>query len=270
MALADMLTSARQSDLLEVRLDRFAKAPDVGELLAHKRKPIILSSRRRQEGGEWESHEEERLALLRQRIVSKADYVEIELDIADQIRPFPPTKWVITCTNCRETPPDILDIYAEAKTKHPDLIKIVTLARTPEEAWPLLQILAKPALPTVVVGLGKPGVMLSVLGKKIGSPWMFAALGKGMETYPGQPTVRELNGIYHYPAISRLTRLIGVTGFGPLKVLTIRPSRITLILCWHLRRIADVCPPNAPQGDFQARGSYCQGARTVQYAGRRF
>jgi 3-dehydroquinate dehydratase / shikimate dehydrogenase len=231
MALADMLNAAPQCDLLEVQLDRFAKAPDIGELLAHKPKPIILSCRRRQDGGAWDGSEDERLALLRQCIVSKGDYVEIELDVADQIRPFPPAKRVISYTNFGETPPDIADIYAEAQTKHPDVIKLVTLARTPEEAWPLLQILSKPALPTVVVGLGKPGIMLSVLGKKIGSPWTYAALEKGMETYPGQPTVRELNEVYHYPAIGRTTRLIGVTGFGPREYLAL--AILNAILAHH-------------------------------------
>jgi 3-dehydroquinate dehydratase/shikimate dehydrogenase len=215
MALADMLTAARQCDLLEVRLDRFIKAPDLGELLAGKRKPIIFSCRRRQDGGEWDGSEEERLVLLRQCVVSKGDYVEIELDVADEVRKFPPAKRVIAYTNLRETPPDIADIYAEALTKDPDVIKLVTPARTPEEAWPLLRVLAKPAVPTVVVGLGNSGIMLSVFGKKIGSPWTYAALGKGMETYPGQPTVHELNEVYHYPAVGRSTRLIGVTGFGP-------------------------------------------------------
>jgi 3-dehydroquinate dehydratase/shikimate dehydrogenase len=231
MALADMLNAAPQCDLLEVRLDRFAKAPDVGELLAHKPKPIILSCRRRQDGGEWSGSEDERLALLRQCIVSKADYVEIELDVADQIRPFPPAKRVISYTNFQETPPDIADIYAQAQTKHPDVIKLETLARTPEAAWPLLQILSKPALPTVAVGLGKPGVMLSVLGKKIGSPWTYAALEKGMETYPGQPTVRELNEVYHYPAIGRTTRLLGVTGFGPREFVTL--AMLNAVLAHH-------------------------------------
>jgi 3-dehydroquinate dehydratase/shikimate dehydrogenase len=231
MALADMLNAAPQCDLLDVRLDRFAKGPDVGELLAHKPKPIILSCRRRQDGGEWDGAEDERLAILRQCIVSKADYVEIELDVADQVRAFPPAQRVISYTNFRETPKNIADIYAEAQTKHPDVIKLVTLARTPEEAWPLLQILTKPAVPTVVVGVGKPGVMLSVLGKKIGSPWTYAALEKGMETYPGQPTVRELNEVYHYPAIGRGTRLIGVTGFGPREYVTL--ALVNAVLAHH-------------------------------------
>src|SRR6516165_5369818 len=133
MALADMLNAAPQCDLLEVRLDRFAKAPDVGELLTHKPKPIILSCRRRQDGGEWDGSEEERLALLRQCVVSKGDYVEIELDVADEVRKFPPAKRVITYTNLQETPPDIADVYAQALTKSPDVVKLVTPARTPEE-----------------------------------------------------------------------------------------------------------------------------------------
>jgi 3-dehydroquinate dehydratase/shikimate dehydrogenase len=214
MALADMLNAARQCDLLEVRLDRFGKAPEVGEMLAAKPKPVIISCRRPRDGGLWDGTEEERLAILRQCIIARTDYVEIELDVADQIRPFPPARRVIAYTNRSETPANIAEIYAEAQTKKPDVIKLTTLARTPEEAWPLVQILARPAVPTVVVGLGKPGVMLSVLGAKIGAPWVYAALERGMETYPDQATVADLENVYHYRAINRSTRLIGVTGFG--------------------------------------------------------
>ncbi len=214
LALADMLNASRQCDLLEVRLDRFGKAPDLGDLLAVKPKPVIMSCRRPCDGGLWDGSEDERLAILRQCIISKADYVEIELDVADQVRRFPPTKRVISYTNRMETPANIADIYAQAQTKSPDVIKLTTLARTPEEAWPLVQILARAPLPTVVVGLGKPGVLLSVLGAKIGAPWTYAALERGMEAYPDQPTVADLENVYHYRAINRATRFIGVTSFG--------------------------------------------------------
>ncbi len=218
LALVDMLNAARQCDLLEIRLDRFGKAPELGELLAHKPKPVIMCCRRTQDGGEWDGSEDERLAILRQCIISKADYVEIELDAADQIRRFPPSQRVISYTNLQETPADIADIYAEAQSKSPDVIKLTTLARTPEEAWPLVQILAKPKVPTVVVGLGKPGIMLALLGKKIGAPWTYAALERGMEAYPGQATVNDLHQVYHYGAIGKGTRFIGVTGFGDREV----------------------------------------------------
>ena len=73
LAMADMLTAAHQGDLVEVRLDRFDKAPDFKELLAARRKPVILTCRRGKDGGDWHGSEEERLALLRQAIVHKAD-----------------------------------------------------------------------------------------------------------------------------------------------------------------------------------------------------
>jgi 3-dehydroquinate dehydratase/shikimate dehydrogenase len=220
-ALVDMLNAASQCDLLEVRLDRFGKAPEITELLEAKPKPVIMSCRRPRDGGAWDGSEEERLALLRQCIISKADYVEIELDVADQVRKFPPAKRVISYTNTDSTPPDIAAIYAEAQRKSPDVIKLVTRAHTPEEAWPLVQILARPALPTVVVGLGKPGIMLSVLAKKMDSPWTYAALERGMEAYPEQPTVHDLEHVYHYGAINRSTRLVGVTGFSDRATLSV-------------------------------------------------
>jgi 3-dehydroquinate dehydratase/shikimate dehydrogenase len=221
LALFDLFNAAPQCDLLEVRLDRFGMSPELGEFIANKPKPLIMSCRRKRDGGHWDGTEDERLALLRQAIVAKADYVEIELDVADQVRKFPPAKRVISYTNLKETPSDIADIYAEAQTKHPDVIKLTTLAQTPEEAWPLVQIVAKATVPTVVVGLGKPGVMLALLGRKIGAPWTYAALERGMEANPHQPTVSDLNTIYRYQEIEKTTRLIGVTGFGERDVATV-------------------------------------------------
>ncbi len=214
LALVDMLNAAGQGDLLEVRLDRFGKAPELGELIAAKPKPILMTCRRPRDGGLWDGTEDERLAILRQCIISKADYVEIELDAADQIRPFPGCKRVISYTNLGETPEDINDIYLEMQNKKPDILKVTTLARTPEEAWPLVQILAKATIPTVVTGLGKPGIMLTILGQKMGAPWAYAALERGMESYPGQPLVWDLKDIYHFHAVSKQTRFVGVTGFG--------------------------------------------------------
>jgi 3-dehydroquinate dehydratase/shikimate dehydrogenase len=221
LALADMVNAKHFGDVLEVRLDRFGKSPDIGEMIAARPRPVIMACRRPDDGGYFEDTDAERLAILRQCIISKADYVEIELDAADDIRPFPPSKRVISYTNLRETPIDIDTIYEEMKTKRPDVIKLVTLARTPEEAWPVVQILAKSVVPTVVVGLGKPGIMLSILSRKLGAPWVYAALERGLEAYPGQPTVEDFRDIYRLQDIDKSTRLIGVTGFGDREQITV-------------------------------------------------
>jgi 3-dehydroquinate dehydratase/shikimate dehydrogenase len=220
LALADMLNAGRFGDLLEVRLDRFGKAPDLGELMAAKQKPVIMTCRRGSDGGFWDDSEPERLAILRQCIISKFDYVEIELDVADDIRPFPGAKRVISYVNLEETPEDIQAIYDECRNKKPDVVKLVTKTRTPEEAWPLVQIIAKATVPTVVMGLGKAATMLAILGQKIGAPWTYAALERGMEAYPGQPTVDDLLDVWRFRTIDKSTRFVGIIGQGPREIMT--------------------------------------------------
>jgi 3-dehydroquinate dehydratase / shikimate dehydrogenase len=221
LALADMLNAAAMgADLLEVRLDCFEQDPDPKELLSARRKPVIFSCRRTIDGGNWKRSEEERITLLKTAIIAQPDYCEIELDVADQIRRFGPTQRIISYTNLTATPSDIGDIFEEAHKKDPDIIKLTCRARTPEEAWPLVQILAKPPVPTIVVGLGRPGVMLAVLGRRIGAPFTLAALERGMEAYPGQPTIADLETVYHYRSIDKHTKFVGVTGMGQREFLT--------------------------------------------------
>lgn len=215
LALADMLNAAALgADLVEVRLDKFEKDANLAELVAARRKPVLFTCRRPKDGGEWAGAEDERLTLLRSAVVARADYVEVELDAADQVRPFPGCKRVVSYTNLTKAPRDIAGVYAELLGKNPDVIKVTCTAETPEEAWPLVQLLKKPPVPTVVEARGPAGLMLALVGRKVGAPWTTAAIERGMEAYPGQPTVRDLIDIYRYPDVGKKTRFVGVTGVG--------------------------------------------------------
>jgi 3-dehydroquinate dehydratase / shikimate dehydrogenase len=215
LALADMLNAAQLgADLVEVRLDRFEKDANLSELVAARRKPVLFSCRRPKDGGQWAGAEDERLTLLRAAVVAKADYVEVELDAADQVRPFPGCKRVVSYTNLEQTPRDIDAVYEQLLTKHPDVVKVTCAARTPEEAWPLVHLLNKPPVPTVVEARGPAGLMLALVGRKVGAPWTTAALERGMEAYLGQPTVGDLVDVYRYRDVEKRTRFVGVTGEG--------------------------------------------------------
>src|SRR5262249_41567650 len=122
LALADLFNAGKQCDLVEIRLDCFEKAPDIRELMEAKKGPVIMSCRRQKDGGTWRGSGDERLALLRQCIITRAEYVEIEPDVADQIPRFPPAQRVISYTDLSETPGDIAEIYEEMQTKSPDVI----------------------------------------------------------------------------------------------------------------------------------------------------
>jgi 3-dehydroquinate dehydratase / shikimate dehydrogenase len=213
----DILNAATKGDLIEVCLDHLIKEPDIKDLLSVTTKPIIVSCRRKQDGGQWDGTEDERLMLLRQAIVAGPAYVELDLDIARKVPRFGKTQRVISFTRLDQPEHDLDAIIEEAKGVQADVIKFTWPIPTIDDAWPLLKAVSastKGTLPIVGIGLGRGDLTFSLLSLKHGSPWLYAALEQGMEAYPDQPTVFELEETYHLRDIDRSTAFIAITGFG--------------------------------------------------------
>jgi 3-dehydroquinate dehydratase/shikimate dehydrogenase len=222
-AKVDMLNAARQCDLIELCLDRLVKEPDVADLISGVDKPVLVSCRRKIEGGQFEGSDEQRLAILRQAIVAGPAYIELDYESAQTIPRFGNTKRVVSYTSLRKpfNATDIEEIFIEAKQLNADIVKFTWPTPTLEAAWPLLAAVArKNALPAVGFGLGRAGLTFSLLGRKYGSPWIYAALERGMEAFDEQATVSELDDFYQWREIDPNTRFIGVIGMGGSEDLT--------------------------------------------------
>ncbi|HRR42710.1 MAG TPA: type I 3-dehydroquinate dehydratase, partial [Syntrophales bacterium] len=76
-ALAKMETALTRADLVELRVDRI-KNPDLGRLLAGRNKKVVVTNRRREEGGSFQGTENERMELLREAVCLGAGYVDVE------------------------------------------------------------------------------------------------------------------------------------------------------------------------------------------------
>lgn len=219
----DILNAAAKGDIIEVCLDRLIKEPDIKELLEVTDKPIIVSCRRKKDGGHWDGTEEERLMLLRQAIVAGPAYVELDLDIAKEIPRFGKTQRVISFTRLDAPETDVDVVFDEAAEAQADVVKFTWPTPTLDDAWPLLRAISqKKSAPVVGIGLGRGELTFSLLGLKYGTPWIYAALERGMEAFDGQATVFELEETYHLRAINRQTAFIGVVGFGEAQSITTR------------------------------------------------
>lgn len=215
LAKVDLLNAARQGDVIELCLDHLAKEPDVKDLISTVNKPIIVSCRRKQDGGQWEGSEQDRLMLLRQAIVAGPAYIELDLDIARQIPRFGSVQRVIAFTRLDRPESDIEGVFGEAAQLNADVVKFAWPTPTLDDAWPLLAAVSqKRRLPIVGMGLGRAELTFSLLGLKFGSPWIYAALEKGMEAHPGQASVFELDEVYHWREIDKKTAFVAVAGFG--------------------------------------------------------
>lgn len=214
-AKVDILNAAAQSDLVELCLDRLIKTPDIGDLISGFDTPILVSCRRPEDGGQFKGTEAERIQLLKQAIIAEPAYIELDLETARHIPRFGKTKRVISYTSLKKPLSHVDDIFDEMAEAKADVIKFTWPTPTLQTAWPLLAAISqKRDIPVVGLGLGAAGITFSLLGVKYGSPWIYAALEKGMEAFEGQPTVAELNEVFHYPKISAKTRFIGVAGLG--------------------------------------------------------
>lgn len=221
LAKVDILNASRQCDLIEVCLDRLIKEPDVKEMLEGAKKPVLVSCRRAADGGQFQGTEDERQGLLRQAILAGPAYVELDLEIARRIPRFGKTQRVISYTSLGRPLGNVDEVFDEAVSAQADVIKFTWPTETLEAAWPLLAAVSqKRAIPIVGLGLGRCGLSFSLLGRKYGSPWIYAALEKGMEAFPGQPTVGELDDIYRWREVGPKTRFIGLAGFGEAEVMT--------------------------------------------------
>src|ERR1700739_4289433 len=89
----------RGATMIELRLDFLAKAPDFKRLLATKPCPLVATVRRPQDGGRWPGNEDDRRMLLRQAIVAGFDWVDLETDVADEIRRFKNVRRIVSYHN---------------------------------------------------------------------------------------------------------------------------------------------------------------------------
>lgn len=202
----------RGARLIELRLDFLAKAPDFKRLLANKPCPLIATVRRPDDGGRWAGTEEERLMLLRQAIVAGFDYVDLETDIADQVRRFGNVKRIVSYHNLRDMPEDLDQLYARMCAQDADVVKIAVTAHAPTDNLRVLNLMAKASKPTVALCMGDLGTSSRLLGARYGSPFTYAAFNKERSIAPGILSYEDLKKIYHYEDIAPEAAIFGVIG----------------------------------------------------------
>src|SRR5947209_4176391 len=147
----------RGARLIELRLDFLTKAPDFKRLLHNKPCPMVATVRRPADGGRWSGTEEARRMLLRQAIVAGFDWVDLETDVADDIRRFKDVKRIVSYHNMREVPADLEEIHSRMVKQDADVVKLAVRAQQPADNLRVLKLLEDPPRPTVAFCMGDLG-----------------------------------------------------------------------------------------------------------------
>jgi 3-dehydroquinate dehydratase/shikimate dehydrogenase len=200
------------AQLIELRLDFLAKAPDFKRLLDDRPCPLIATFRRPSDGGRWGGTERERQMLLRQAIVAGFDYVDLETDVADTIRRFGQVKRIISYHNLRETPADLDDIFERICGQDPDVIKIAVTAQQPLDNLRVLRLIKKAPRPTIAHCMGDIGTCSRLLSLRYGAPFTYGNFNKERSIAPGMLSFHDLQKVYFADQINAETQVFGVIG----------------------------------------------------------
>jgi 3-dehydroquinate dehydratase/shikimate dehydrogenase len=198
--------------LAEIRVDCLRRDPDLKRLLTDRPTPLVFTCRRGVDGGLWRGPEEKRLKLLREAIVAGVDYVDIERDVAGQVRRFGKTLRIVSYHNLKSTPADLGAIAEECAGLDADVVKIATMAHSIEDASRVLAVAAQSKVPTIAIAMGEIGYFTRLLNAKYGAPFTYAGFNPERNFAPGMPWFRDLKNDYAYEYINADTEVYGVVG----------------------------------------------------------
>lgn len=200
------------AELVELRIDCLRREPDLRRLLAERYTPLVFTIRKSSDGGLWRGDEEKRARLLREAIVAGVDYVDLETDVARDIKRFGKTKRIISYHNFQHVPEDLEDRAQTMVELDADIVKIAALARTIPQACRMLDLVRDMKVPTIALAMGETGFFTRILGAKFGSPFTYCGFNPDRTFAPGMPVLRELQRDYMYDMINRETKLYAVIG----------------------------------------------------------
>jgi len=204
-ALRMMARGFALADMVELRIDRMG-APDLPALVGARKGILLVTNRRKKEGGFFAGPEKDRVDLLAEAARLGADWVDIEAstgerlirDLAGKISgPAGNTKMIVSHHELRGTPPwrGLRRRYEACRAFGGHVVKIVTYAQAVEDNLRVLQLIPRSLAEgqaIVAFCMGPQGRISRILAPVLGSCISYASLRKGAESAPGQPTVSEM------------------------------------------------------------------------------
>ncbi|XP_078168588.1 bifunctional 3-dehydroquinate dehydratase/shikimate dehydrogenase, chloroplastic-like [Carex rostrata] len=209
------------ADLVEIRLDflhHFQPDIDLPRLISNRPLPVLVTFRPNWEGGQYQGDDSTRFSALRSAIELGAEYVDIELKVAEKFistiseeRPEN-FKLIVSSHNYESTPSceELSELVARIQAVGADIVKIATTAVDICDTARMIQVMVHCHAPMIGLVMSERGLMSRILSPKFGGYLTFGKLDAEKESAPGQPTITELLDIYNIRQIRADTKVLGL------------------------------------------------------------
>ena len=200
-------------DALEVRADFWrGEVSPLATWMRSQSCPLLLTVRRREEGGQFAGDEAARQARVA-ALAGEASAVDLEWhsELWRSSRPLPAL--VLSWHDFEGMPADLTETARRMRREAPKAV--LKLAVTPQTCSDLSTILALPRQlegPVAALGMGEVGLPSRALAGVIGSALAYAPANRAEATAPGQIPVAELSNLYRLPHQRADTPVLAVVG----------------------------------------------------------
>jgi len=185
--------------------------------------PVILTFRRKVNGGEYEGTEAEQIGILKSILNCGAAYFDLEVETVENFLKGSleslktgQSRWIVSFHDFQKTPADLNSVFSRLWASNPDVVKVATKACRFADNFRLLDLLDYPRPPRtglILVAMGELGEYSRIIGPSRGSFLTYASPEKGRESAPGQLTAKDLAEVYRIDQIQPDTKVYGVIGF---------------------------------------------------------
>jgi len=203
--------------LVELRADHL-RAVEIASLVRGFGRPLVVTVRRREDGGGFDGSEDERENGIRAALDSGARFVDVEWDapLAGLIdEPAFRSKVILSSHGVECEGHRLSTLYRQMRRRFGGPLKIVAEARSVAEV-PAIRRLLREARSDggalTAFALGAAGAPSRLLAPSWGSWATYGALAVGSETAAGQYTAEEMIDTFGVLEIGRNTRLFALVG----------------------------------------------------------
>ncbi len=215
-ALSQLKKAEKVADLIELRLDLLPR-PLWLLLLNRLKKPFIATLRSERQGGQFRGEEALRIRLLEETLSFKPAFVDVESDTPKELidslkRRKGETRLLLSYHDFQTTPDDLEGIWKRIHAAGPDLVKVVTYAKTLEDNARILRLTQDHKERTIAFCMGPIGLPSRILTLRFGGFMTYASLSNGHESAPGQIPIQQLTDVYRVKEIGPDTQVFGLVG----------------------------------------------------------
>lgn len=206
-------------DGVELRLDSFSSIDllSIQSLLHTCPLPVMITLRRKDQGGEYTEDENTRLSLIEKLCSFNPAYVDLEYDVPIAFRQklfekHPHILFLSSYHDFSNTPEDLEALYAQIKTPFAHIFKLAVTAKSCSDALKMLLFVQNHSKQDKLIGIcmGDTGNSSRILAPLVGNYLTYASLLSA--NAPGQLTADTLQDIYRFNKLSSKTQIFALLG----------------------------------------------------------